>query len=90
MRKLRHVHCSITRCSVTEPAAFPCPLDACKRKRLFTSDGPCRFCCRAGSEVDDVPAQASRASSVMSKDSGSRKLKTYSGMLDSYAQSSRR
>lgn len=41
---------------------------------------------------DDVaaatPAQVSRASSGVSKDS--RKLKTYSGMLDSYAQSSRR
>jgi glycerophosphoryl diester phosphodiesterase len=41
------------------------------------------------SEMDE-PAQASRASSIASRDSAGNKLKTYSGMLDSYAQSSRR
>ncbi len=44
--------------------------------------------CR-NSEPDDAP-QASRASSIASKESAGNKLRTYSGMLDSYAQSSRR
>lgn len=50
---------------------------------------PCPVACRRTSEAEEP--QASRTSSIASKDSAGRpKLKTYSGMLDSYAQSSRR